>query len=126
MSAILHLGKSPTCGSLGVECFQTNLDISGVLCDSSSYISSLSSVQVSGGTYWRSNQTSNSSGTYWMEPSWLPSVLNMLEDLHYHCPIVKNCIMDVLVDLVLKGLPLLHVTLWLLREVCCTDKGSLP
>ena len=24
------------------------------------------------------------------------------------------------------GLPSLHLTLWLVRDVCCTDKSSLP
>ena len=33
---------------------------------------------------------------------------------------------DVLVYWVLKHLLLLHLTHWLLRDVYCTDKGSLP
>ena len=58
----------------------------------------------------------------WMEASWLLSVLNMWDDNLYWCPIIKDLFMDVLVGWVLKCLPLLHLTLWLLRDVCCTDK----
>ena len=61
-----------------------------------------------------------------MEASWLPTVLNMLEDIPHWCPIVKDLVTPVSVGWVLKGLPLLHLTLWLLRDMCCTDKGSLP
>ena len=38
----------------------------------------------------------------------------------------KNLLMLVSVDHVLKGLPYLHLTLWLLRDVCYADRGSLP
>ena len=31
-----------------------------------------------------------------------------------------------MVDQALKGLPLLHLTLWLVRDSCCGDKGSVP
>ena len=44
----------------------------------------------------------------WMEVSWLPIVLNMLEDSPLCCPIIKNLIMDVSVNWLLKGLQLLH------------------
>ena len=50
----------------------------------------------------------------------------MLTDIPQHCPIIKDFIVDVLVGQVLKGLPYLHLTLWLLRDLCCTNKGSLP
>ena len=40
----------------------------------------------------------------WMEGSWLPTVLNMFPDVPYWCPIIKDLIMDVLADQVLKGL----------------------
>ena len=40
-----------------------------------------------------------------MEASWLPTVLNMLEDVLHWCPIVKDLVMDVLVGQVLKGRP---------------------
>ena len=57
-----------------------------------------------------------------MEDPWLPTLLNMLADIPWHCPIIKDLIMDVLVGHVLKGLPYLHLTLWPLRDVCCTDR----
>ena len=62
----------------------------------------------------------------WMEAPWLPTVLNMLADIPRCCPIIKDLFMDVLVGHVLKGLPYLHLTLCLLRDVCCTGRGSLP
>ena len=62
----------------------------------------------------------------WMETPWLPTVLNILADAPQHCPIIKDVVMDVLVGHMLKGLPYLHLTLWLLRDVCYTGKGPLP
>ena len=40
----------------------------------------------------------------------------MLEDVRYWCALVKDLVRDVLVDCVLMGLPLLHLTLWLLSD----------
>ena len=62
----------------------------------------------------------------WTEAPWLSTVLNMLADISQHCPIIKDLIVDVSVGHVLKGLPFLHLTFWLLRDVCCADSGSLP
>ena len=62
----------------------------------------------------------------WMEAPWLPTVLNMLADVPQQCPLVKDLIVDVLVGLALKGLQHLHLTLWLLSNVCYADRGSLP
>ena len=58
----------------------------------------------------------------WLEAPWLPTVLNILADVPWHYPIIKDLIMDVLVGHVLKGLPYLYLTLWLLTDVCCTDR----
>ena len=62
----------------------------------------------------------------WMEAPWSPTVVNMLADIPQQCPVIKDLIMDVLVGQVLKDLPYLHLTLWLLSNVWYTDKGSLP
>ena len=62
----------------------------------------------------------------WMEAPWHPTVLNMLAGIPWQCPVIKDLIMDVLVGQALKGLPYLHLTLWLLSNVCYTDRGSLP
>ena len=62
----------------------------------------------------------------WMEAPWIPTVLNMLADVPRQCPLVKDLIMDVLVSQVLKGLQYLHLTPWLLSDVCYADRGSLP
>ena len=40
----------------------------------------------------------------WMEAPWLPTVLNMLADVPWWCPIIKDLILDVSVSQVLKGL----------------------
>ena len=62
----------------------------------------------------------------WMEDPWLPTVLNMLADIPHWCPIIKYLIKDVSVGQVLKGLPYLHLTLWLFSDVCYADRGFLP
>ena len=61
----------------------------------------------------------------WMEAPRLPTVLKMLADTLQCCPIIKDLIMDVSVGHILKGLPYLQLTLWVLRDVCCTDRCSL-
>ena len=50
----------------------------------------------------------------------------MLADIPRWCPIVKDLVVDVSVGQVLKGLRYLHLTLWLLSNVCYANKGSLP
>ena len=62
----------------------------------------------------------------WVEVPWLPIVLNMLADIPNKCSIVEDLIMDVVVGQVLKCLQSLHLISLLLRDVCCTDKGSVP
>ena len=56
----------------------------------------------------------------WMEAPWLPTVLSIAEDIPHQCLIGKDLIMAVLGSWVLKGLQSLHLTLFLLRDVCCT------
>ena len=107
MSALLQLGKSSTYGCLGVKCFQPPLDVSGELC-----------VSFSSSKF----QTEHVTGQCrhlillapcWMEASWFAMDLNMLADIPYWVPIVKDLIMDFLVGQVFKDLQLLHLTLWL-------------
>ena len=62
----------------------------------------------------------------WVKTPWLLTVLKILEDISHHCPILKNLIMNVLVDWVLSGLLLLDLNLWLLRDVYQADKDSHP
>ena len=57
---------------------------------------------------------------------WLPKALSMLADIPWRCPIVKDLVVDVSVGRALKGLQYLHLTLWLLSDVCYANKGSLP
>ena len=61
-----------------------------------------------------------------MEAPWFPTVLNMLVDVPRWCPLLKNLIVDVSVGLALKGLRYLHLTLWLLSDVCHANRSSLP
>ena len=61
-----------------------------------------------------------------MEAPWLPTVLNMLADVPWQCPLLKDLIVDVSVGQALKGLQYLHLTLWLLSNMCYADGGSLP
>ena len=60
----------------------------------------------------------------WMEAPWLPTVLNMLADVPWQYLIIKDPIMDVSIGHVLKGLKYLHLTLWLLSDVCYADGFS--
>ena len=60
-----------------------------------------------------------------MEAPWLPTVHNMLADVPQHCPVITDLMND-LVGQVLKGLLYLHLTQWLLRDMCCTYRGFLP
>ena len=62
----------------------------------------------------------------WMEVFWLPTVLNMLQDTLNLCPIIKNLSMEASVEQVLKDLPLLHLALLLLSNVCLRGRGTLP
>ena len=62
----------------------------------------------------------------WMEAHWLPTVLSMLADVPRQCPIIIDLVVVVLVGQALKGLWHLHLTLWLLSDVCYANKGSLP
>ena len=49
----------------------------------------------------------------------------MLADIPQQCPIIKDLIIDASVGQVLKDLPYLHLTLWLLSYVCYAERGSL-
>ena len=61
----------------------------------------------------------------WMEAPWLLTVLKILEDVSHCSPIMKDLVTNVVVGQVLKDLPFLLLSLWLLRDMCCIDKGSL-
>ena len=107
VSAVLQHGKSPTSGGLGFECIQTSLDISGKVCLSSFCIISFGSVHVSDRTCQRSVQTFDSSNAMLDGGSLASHILNMLEDVSQHCPVIKDLTVDVLVGQALKGLPYL-------------------
>ena len=62
----------------------------------------------------------------YMKALWLPTVLNLLKDIHHWFLMVKYLFRNISVDQVPRGLPLLYLSLWLLKVMCCIDKGSLP
>ena len=62
----------------------------------------------------RSTQTSYSSGTLDQRLLHFPQFSMCWQT----CPSIKDLAMDVSIDQVLKGLHLLHLTHWMLRDVC--------
>ena len=115
MSALLHLGKLITFGNLGVEWFQSSLEISGELYISSSYVSSPSFVQVGDRTYRRSLPTSNSIHTL-LDGGSLASHSSQYTRKHSSCVLSKKISPRMFsLDWMLMGLPSLHWTLLLLR-----------
>ena len=54
---------------------------------------------------------------FWMEAFRIPTILNMLEYILCQCLIIKNLIGEASVDRVKRGLSLLHLTLWLVRDM---------
>ena len=117
---------SKTLLSLGVECFHPPLDIAGEEYVSSFCISSPGSVQVWSGTCLRLIQTFYFSGTLL---EWGSLASHSYQHIRRNSSLLsqlKNLIMDVLVVPVFEGLQSLHITLWLLRDVCYADKGTLP
>ena len=108
MSALLHPGKPTTLGIQGAEYFQPSLDIS----DESSCISSPSSGQASARKF-----TSQFRLLILVSPCWLEAFLasHSSQCVGRHSllvSILKDLVMDISVIWVLKGLPLLHLTLW--------------
>ena len=90
-------------GGLWVEKLQPPLDVSGKYYVSSC-ISFSSSVQVLAEHGKGQLILLSLVAPCWMEAPWLPTALNMVADIPWHCPIIKDLIMDVLVGYVLKGL----------------------
>ena len=82
-------------------------------------------MQVSGRTCIRSIKIPYSSGTL-LDGCFLASFSS--QHVGRHASLLSSCknlVMDVLVGQVLKVLPSLLLSLWLLRDVCCADQGSL-
>ena len=61
----------------------------------------------------------------WIKAFWLPTVLNMLEDIRHQCPIIKDLTKEISVGWVLKDFHSLYLTLWQFRDMYCIDRGSL-
>ena len=122
VSAVFHIEKITASGGLGVEYIQPYWDVSGKLC--------LSSCISFFGSMFLTEHITGQCGLMllvapcWMEGPNLPTVLKMLEDIPQHCPVIKNLIMEVLVGQVLKDLPYLHLTIWLLK-ICVAQTRVL-
>ena len=125
MSAVIHLRKSTTSGSLGFECFQPPLDLSGELWVSSSYIGFLVLSRFLSKHVTGEFKLLILVAPCWMEALWLPIVLGLEADIPHWYPIVKDLIMDISVGWELRGLLRQHFTLWLVRDMCSVDKGLL-
>ena len=106
--------------------FSTTIDLSSGLCVFSSCIGPLVLSRFLAGHVTGQFRLLVLLAPCWMEAPWLPTLLGKLVDITHQCPILKDLILDALIGQVLMGLKSLHFTLWLLRDVCCTDKGSLP
>ena len=91
-------------GSLGNENFQPPLDISVEVCVSSPALVSLVLSKFLEKDVTGQFRILILVAPCWMEASWLPTVLNMLEEIPCQCPIMKDLMMDDSVGWVLKGL----------------------
>ena len=126
MSLLLHIGKATTSGSLGVECFQPYFDISDdFLIPPPSFIPMVMSKFLAECVTGQS-RLGILVAPCWMEAAWHATTFNMLADIPHQCPFVKYLVLDVLVGQVSMDIQSLHLTLWLLRDDCCTDKDSFP
>ena len=86
--------------------------------------SSISFVQVSSWTCGRSVQIFTSTCTCWIEASWLPTLLGMLEDIPGYFTMVKSFVSDVSGNWVLRFQPSLCFILWLHQDICWATKHS--
>ena len=126
MPALFHLGNSTTSGGLGVECLQPSLEFQvGYVCPPLALVPLVLSKFLAEHVDGQLRHLILVAPCL-MKAPWLPTVLNMLVDVPWWCPIIKDLIIDVLVGQVLKGLQYLHLTLWQLSNVCYADRGSLP
>ena len=100
MSALLHLGNSIISSILVVVCFKPSYAVSGELCISFCGSSPIS-VQVSGITFHRPLQTSDSCEALLDGGSLFPTVLNIWQEVPHLFPMVKDLSIDVSIDQVL-------------------------
>ena len=127
ISALLHLGEYVTSGCLQVEHFQSSFAFSGELHISFSGILFPIILFKSLAEHIRNQYRLQILVLpCLMENAWIPTVLNLLEDILPWCPIVKYLIKEVLIHQMLKGLSSLHLNLSLHKDVCCTHMVSHP
>ena len=107
MSVLLHLWECVMFRNLGMEWFQPSIEVSDVLC--------IFSFGITSSIFWwaghRSVQNLILVVPCWIEVLWLLTISSMLEDVLHQCLIIKVLISDISVDWVLKGWPLLQLTL---------------
>ena len=108
-----------------VECLQPSLEVS-----SKYVLPPPALVSLVCPSFWQNMSKVNSD--FWtlgapcrMEAPWLPTVLNILTDIHQCCPIIKDLIIDVLVGHVCKGLPYLHLNPLAVQRCVIVQTGVL-
>ena len=126
MPTLFHFGNSTACGGLKVECLQLSWEFSGYYVFPPPALAPLVLSKFLAEHVNGQLRHLLLVAPCWMEAPWLPTILNMLADVPWWCPIIKDLVMDVLVGQALKGLRYLHITLWLHSNLCYTDRGSLP
>ena len=123
MPALLHLRISTTCGALGLNAFNHPWTFQvGYLFPPPALVPLVLSKFLAEHVKSQLRQLILVTPC-WMEVPWLPTVLNILVDIPQQCPVIKDLIMNVSVDQTLKGLPYLHLTIWLHSDVCYVDRG---
>ena len=125
MPTLFHFGNSTASGGLGVECLQPSLEISGKLCVSFSGSGPSCSVQVSSRTCQWSTQMFTS-GVSMLDGGSLASHSSQHAGrCSLAVPSSKRSHHGCSVGQVLKGLQYLHLTLWLLSDVCYAGQEFL-
>ena len=124
MSALLHLGKSTTSQILWVEHFQPPSTF-----QMSYLVPPPALVPLVLSMFLAKHVTSQFRililvAPCWMEACSLSIVVNIPEDIPHHCLILMNLIIDVSANWVLKGLPLLDLTLGY-PEMCAVQTRVL-
>ena len=113
-------------GGLGVECLQPSLEISGKLRVSSSGSGPSCSVQVSSRTCQQSTQTFTSGGSMLDGGSLASHSSQHAGRCALAVPFSQESRRGCFGRPGAQGLRYLHLTLWLLSNVCYADRGSLP
>ena len=109
MPAVLYIGNLMTSWILWVKYFQPSLAVSGQFCVSCSCISPNTFVLISRRICNKLMQTSDFHCSLLDLGFWFPTVSCILENIPHQSPRVKDFIIDVLIDWMLRSLPWQHL-----------------